>query len=273
MLTIEPNQIVIGFLLAVLIAGVSYRFKALSLSGVIATIVVGGITFGLGGLLFAIPILFFFISSNIISAIKTRRKRNALDNLGKSGPRDWMQVLANGGIGAGCAVVYFFTGNLIWYFVYLASFAESSSDTWATEIGTLSPRDPVSIISFKKVSPGYSGGISLMGIFAAIVGSAALVGAGFVGNMLIPNGFDKIHYSLWLVCINAGFAGSILDSIIGGSFQGLYSCLICRRLMENKVHCGFEAQLLRGFRLINNDTVNLISSSFAAAMIILYYFL
>ncbi len=256
-------QITIGFLAALFLAYVSYRFKALSWSGAIGMIMVGTIIFGLGGLIFALPLIFFFISSSLISLIITPSKKQAMITFDKTGPRDIWQVMANGGVGAVCAMLYFITGELIWFFPYLAAFCEATSDTWATELGTLSKKYPVSITTLKRVEPGRSGGITVVGTLAAVAGSLATMLSGY-GTIVMDSGLGQFQFKLWLAAVNAGFAGAILDSMIGGSIQAMYRCKVCERITEKKLHCEVPANLISGWRFVNNDMVNLVSTLFAA---------
>jgi uncharacterized protein (TIGR00297 family) len=181
---IDNLQFLAGFVLSIVITLVSLRFKAISISGAWGMLVMGTIVFGLGGPVFGIPLVFFFISSSILSAIKTSGKKKTLDISHKSGTRDIWQVLANGGIGTVSVIIYFFTGNLIWFFPYLASLCEATSDTWATEIGTLHPNSPISIVTLKSVEPGESGGITWLGTLAAIGGVLATTLVAFCASGL-----------------------------------------------------------------------------------------
>ncbi len=263
-------QIIIGFLAALLLAYVSYRFKALSWSGAIGMIIVGTIVFGLGGLIFALPLIFFFISSSLISLIITPSKKQAMITFDKTGPRDIWQVLANGGVGAVCAIFYFITGELIWFFPYLAVFCEATSDTWATELGTLSKKYPVSITTLKRVEPGRSGGITVVGTLAAVAGSLATMLSGY-GTIVMDSGLQQFQFKFWLAAVNAGFAGAILDSMIGGSIQAMYRCNVCERITEKKLHCEVPANLISGWRFVNNDMVNLVSTLFAGIVVAVIY--
>ena len=256
-------QILGGLSLSIVVTLVSYRFKAISFSGAWGIVVIGTIVFGLGGILFAVPLIFFFISSSLFTSIKTLGKTRTLKILHKSGPRDFRQVMANGGIGALFVIVYFLTGNIVWFFPYLASLCEAASDTWATELGTLHPDSPVSIVTLKKVEPGQSGGITLLGTLAAIAGSLVTM---FVAR---PFGFlnpELIHFStkFWLIAANCGLAGSLFDSVLGGSIQAQYRCSNCRHIVEQSSHCNQPATLVRGFGVIGNDFINFTSATFAA---------
>ena len=259
-------QIIIGFLAALVLAFASYRFKALSWSGALGMIVVGTIVFGLGGLIFAVPLIFFFISSSLISLIMTPSKRRAMITFDKTGPRDIWQVLANGGVAAVCVILYFITCEFIWFFPYLAALCEATSDTWATELGTLSKRYPVSITTLKRVQPGRSGGVTVIGTLAAVTGSLAAMLSGY-SAVAIDSGLQQFQLKFWLAAVNAGFAGAILDSMMGGSIQAMYRCNVCERITEKKLHCSLPADHIRGWRFINNDIVNFISTLFVAAVV------
>jgi uncharacterized protein (TIGR00297 family) len=264
-------QIIIGFLGAFFLAYASYKFNALSGSGAFGMIMVGTITFGLGGLIFAIPLIFFFISSSLISLIMTPSKRQAMIIFDKTGPRDIRQVLANGTVASACVILYFVTGGFIWFFPYLAALCEATSDTWATELGTLSTKYPVSITTLKRVEPGLSGGVTVIGTLAAMAGSLATMLSGYSAAG-IDFGLQQFQLKFWLAAVNAGFAGAILDSMIGGSIQAMYRCNVCERMTEKKRHCGLPADHIRGWRFINNDMVNFISSLFAAAVVAVIFF-
>ncbi len=260
---VDSLQILAASALSIVAALISHRLKAVSLSGAFGMAAMGAIILGLGGIVFAVPLLFFFVSSSIFSAIKTEGKDRSLKSVHKGGPRDIWQVFANGGAGTIFVLVYFFTGNLIWFFPFLASLCESTSDTWATEIGTLYPDSPVSIVTLKGVDPGTSGGITILGTLASIGGAlltmlVACTASGFNRELTLFN------TASWLIAANCGLAGSLLDSALGGSIQAQYRCKVCYHLVEMPEHCGHPAPKVRGLRFVTNDVVNFTSSLFAA---------
>lgn len=260
---LRAMQLLAGIALSLVIALISYRIKTISFSGALGMILVGTTIFGMGGIIFAIPLLFFYFTSIILTAVKTSRKSIALLTFDKAGARDIWQVLANGGIPAICAIIYFATGNIIWFFPALAALCEAAADTWATEVGTLSSSTPISIVSLKPVNPGQSGGVTALGILAAVAGSVlTMLVAYWLG--FLDKDLARFPLKLWMAAANCGLAGSLLDSILGGSLQAQYRCEICNRITEKTIHCALPTTLERGHKFINNDVVNFSSSLFAA---------
>jgi uncharacterized protein (TIGR00297 family) len=253
------RDLAVGGMLSLLIALAAFRLKALTGNGATGTVLIGTIVFGFGGILFAVPLIFFFVSSNLLSAIRTARKDAVISILGKSGPRDLKQVLANGAAAAAMVPIYAITGEIFWFFLYLAAVAEAAADTWATELGTLSKYRPISIVTFRKVDPGLSGGVTALGTLGAIGGAAATVGSGYLAIMLMNQKMNVVDL-VWPGVTFFGFVGSLIDSIIGGAWQGQYRCVTCGRIIEKTLHCGRETTLCRGFRFIGNDLVNFLST-------------
>lgn len=258
-------RILLGIGFSALIGLTAYRIRSLSKTGVIGAIIIGTTIFGLGGIVFAVPLLFFFISSGLLSIITNEQKRQSQKLIVKPGPRTFGQVIANGGPAAIFAVAYAVKCNPIWFVGYLACLCESASDTWATEIGTLSKSAPISIVSFKPMPPGQSGAISLWGTFASLLAASltmtsARLAADFIGHL------PYWPIQMWLAAAYAGFVGAILDSVFGATLQGLFRCENCGKITEGKSHCGLAAKKIRGIAFINNDTVNFICSFLAGVL-------
>ncbi len=264
-------RFLIGCSLSLISALVSYKLRALSFSGSLGMIIVGTIIFGIGGVSFGVPLVLFFVSSSILSKIKTPRKTKSMEMFDKSGPRDIYQVLANGGIGALSVLLFFVTNNSIWFFIYLASICEATADTWATELGTLSRSKPVSIIRFEKIDPGSSGGVSILGTASAAAGSLMIAGFSCLFLFFTYGSHDKWTVDFLIVFL-FGFLGALFDSVIGGTIQGQFKCETCGVTTERQWHCGKRSRLTRGFRAINNDVVNLIGTTISALLAGLYFY-
>ena len=94
---------IICTIIAFVIAVISFKIKFLTKSGSIATFLLAAVIFSFGGLKWSLPILSFFILSSILSKIRKKQNEKVETYFEKSGTRDHMQVIANGGIGAAVA--------------------------------------------------------------------------------------------------------------------------------------------------------------------------
>lgn len=254
-------QYLVGLGLAVIIALAAWKAGALSPSGAAAATLTGGVIFGSGGLPWAVLLLTFFISSSLLSRAFTRRKLGVGEKFSKGSRRDWGQVMANGGLGAVLALLHAFLPGQEWIWAaFVGGMAAVNADTWATELGVLSPVPPRLITNGRVVEGGTSGGVSLMGTLAALAG-AALVG----GIALL---FEPQAPAVLVAALVGGLAGSLFDSWLGATVQAIYFCPRCRKETERTpLHtCGAATLHRRGWAWLNNDWVNL-ACSFAGALV------
>ncbi len=261
MSSLNGTQILVGIGLAVVVAAVSYRVKALSGSGALAAAVVGGVTFGLGGWPAVMLLLGFFISSSALSGVGRGPKRALSEKFSKDSRRDASQVLANGGLAAALAAVYGISGAPLWLLGMAGALAAANADTWGTELGVLSSRPPRRIVGGQPADPGTSGAVSLVGVLASLAG-AGLIGA------LAWAGSGEPRWILWGML--AGLGGSLFDSFLGATVQAIYWCPSCEKETERyPAHvCGNQTQWLRGWRWLDNDLVNALSVTVGAAVAI-----
>ena len=265
--SIETIQVsfILGFVLAGGIGFLSYRAGFLSGSGAIGTFVMGTVIFGMGRLQWSCPILTFFILSSLLSKLGRPRKEKLRGIVEKSGPRDIAQVLTNGGIPTAFLLFHLFFPAPIWFLLYLSVLAAVNADTWGTEIGTLSNRQPRQITTFRRAPTGTSGGITVLGTTGSLVGAFVIAASGlpWMGGST---------YSLrdFLLIGFVGFLSSGIDSLLGATVQGQYQCPKCLETTERKQHCdGADSRLTRGLKWIDNDVVNLLCSLSGAVLFFL----
>ncbi|MEM8585779.1 MAG: DUF92 domain-containing protein [Bacteroidota bacterium] len=139
----------------------------------------------------------------------------------------WLNICTSAGRGIRCcewtalsaenpgfSLAPYFSGML---FIPLAVLATANSDTWASEIGRYFKGRTYDILRFRRVEPGLSGGISLAGTIAAGFGAALIAAFAFLISRDWISGL--IVYSfIWIF----GFAGMLIDSILGALFQPKY---------------------------------------------------
>lgn len=256
-------QLLIGFILAIVIALAAWKVGALSRSGALAAVLTGGLIFGLGGLAWAVLLLTFFVSSSALSRAFKRRKARMAEKFAKGSQRDWGQVVANGGLGALLAIGYAISRQSEWaWLAFAGAMAAVNADTWSTELGVLSPILPRLITTGKEVEQGTSGGITLVGTLSAL-GGAALVGI-FAVLFTQPQHL----FTLFGIITLAGLLGSLFDSILGATVQAIYWCPTCAKETErHPLHtCGSQTKQVRGWGWFNNDVVNFACSLFGAAL-------
>jgi uncharacterized protein (TIGR00297 family) len=260
------SNAVILILIIFLAAIAGNKFHVLTISGSMAAAVVG-ILIALGLEIRGLILLgLFFGTSSFWSKYKRKYKNKVEERLAKGSQRDWQQVVANGGAASVAGFFYYIDPDPLWIFTYCVLLAGANSDTWASEIGTLSKRSPISVRSFSVVPQGTSGAISFLGTFAGIAGSLLIA----VFSYLL----FKLTMVLAFLVFVFGFLGNIIDTLLGAYVQAAYKCPICGLETEKLHHCGQRTGLIRGFSFLNNDTVNFLSS-FAAALIGIgfYYFI
>ncbi|MEK4465389.1 DUF92 domain-containing protein [Paenibacillus sp. FSL E2-0190] len=252
-------QWVIGALGALIVAGAAYWKQSLSLSGMIAAVVMGTIYFGAGNAFWFGILLIFFITSSLLSKLHHDNKAELELTYAKTGRRDAGQVFANGGLGMVLVFLNAIFPNELWGFLFIGVMATVTSDTWATEIGTLSKKPPRSVLTGKVLPAGASGGVSSLGTLAAAAGGA-LIGASAWLLRMISGMPDHSFVLLTLAGLAGGLVGAFADSILGATVQQMNRCTVCGREVEGSQHCGAPAVHARGWKWMSNDAVNAISS-------------
>ncbi|MDC7238498.1 MAG: DUF92 domain-containing protein [Sphaerochaetaceae bacterium] len=245
--------------------------KQLNVGGTIGAFLLGLaiiLAFGFGGLAIY---LFFIVGAAVLAKLNKRNElyEEAEEIQEKSGKRDFAQVVANGGIGFILACIYLLYQNPLILIMFGASVAEAVSDTFAGEVGLLTRSPVVSILTGRPLKPGLSGGVSLMGTLAALIGS-----------FLIAVLWYSVYYKPALATVSyiavitlAGFVGCIVDSVLGITIQAHYYDKKSDRIVEKEYLDGKKLPLSRGFRIINNDKVNFISNLFSVGFATIFYLL
>jgi len=212
----------------------------------------------------------FFVSSSVLSFYHARDKQELAEKFAKGHRRDLGQALANGGVAALLAVLsklFPLPGGGregIWFVACAGAMAAVNADTWATELGVLSPRSPRLITTGQRVEVGASGGITWLGTVSSLGGALFIGLLGGLGSLVLRQGWAAAG-ALLLAATVGGLAGSLGDSLLGASVQAIYWCDACGKETERKVHrCGTETRLLRGWRWLGNDMVNFIASAVGA---------
>jgi uncharacterized protein (TIGR00297 family) len=254
------TRLLIATAIALSIALLARRARALSTGGAIAATVIGTLAL-LAGWKWAVLLIFYFVSSSVLSRLGAERKRDRTQSvIEKGGERDAMQVLANGAVFALAAALAVVTPEYQtrWVALGVGALAGSASDTWATEIGTLLGGIPRSITSFAPIAPGMSGGVTAAGTIAALTGAA------FVALVASALGWPM---RAALASFVGGVFGSTLDSVLGATLQLRRRCDRCDAATERAVHdCGATTRPVGGILWLGNDMVNLVCGAAAGLL-------
>ena len=240
--------------LALCVAGVlsivAYRLRALTAGGAAAATLVGGSAVSAGRGWIAL-LLFFFASASTLGRWRRERREQLTGNIiAKGDRRDTAQVLANGLVFALAALAARNGNATTWQAVGAGAIAAAIADTWATEIGTVAGGTPRHLLTLSPVPAGTSGGVTIAGTTAALAG--ALLAAAIV--MAVRWGTP------FLAVAAGGFAGSIMDSLLGAAVQERRRCTGCQIDTEQRVHrCGTPTVRVGGIPGLGNDMVNFVS--------------
>jgi uncharacterized protein (TIGR00297 family) len=205
-------------------------------------------------------IAFFAVAATLTRWRMPEKMLLSEGSLPRTKERNATQVLANGGVFVLLAFGASYTGREHLAFAALGALAAASSDTWSTEIGMLFGGQPRLITTRKPVEPGMSGGVTLAGFGAALLGAAfvALVGAFSIAQH---------HRQLAIAAAAGGFGGGLVDSLVGATLQSRRFCDRCRHWTERRVHaCGFRTRHAAGVPWMSNDAVNLCGTVAGAAI-------
>lgn len=228
----------------------------IALDAIFASVMLGTIVLGFGGWNLALAIVFFFVSSSVLTLRnrKDRLEKINFDLLTEDyfNRRDADQVWANGFWVALFTILFFLFQSELFIFAAFAAVATATADTWATEIGTRNPGSTKNIITFETISPGTDGGVSIKGFLASAVG-AILTSLFLIGQVESDLPIAIIIVSL------SGFLGCVMDSYIGALYRD-------RPL---KVFGWNKASVTSAKN--KNNAVNLMSTGMGALIAILIY--
>jgi uncharacterized protein (TIGR00297 family) len=225
-LSAAPRSILVPLGITAVFAFVAWAARGVNLGGALAGSVIAFILAVRDIRMFCL-LLAVFVITLAATRLGSRRKHQLRIAEAARG-RSASQVMANLGVAGLIAAL----GPSGWTVLALAALAEAAADTSSSEIGLAFPGKTILITTWKTVSPGVDGGITLHGTTAALAAAGALA---LLANLsgLLPG-----HYATVVVC--AGFLGSLADSVMGAMLER------------------------RGW--LNNDQVNLLSTAAAVAI-------
>ncbi|MDY6765599.1 MAG: DUF92 domain-containing protein [Halobacteria archaeon] len=203
--------IVVGLVVAVSFGLASYLVNAATVSGALSGILTGFVAITVGGYIWFVLLLIFFVLGSSSTRFKYEEKLNLGIAEENKGARGFTNVMGNGLI-ALVAVLLYSAGSfpVVAKVLFAASIATATADTLSSEIGCVYGK-PRLITTLKKVPRGTDGAVSWQGEVMVIL-SALLIGGsavllGFVGPEIGA-----------LVAVG-GVIGAHVDSVLGATLE------------------------------------------------------
>ncbi|KAM0717211.1 hypothetical protein Q7P37_007063 [Cladosporium fusiforme] len=229
----------------------------------------------------------FFLLGVLVTKIghaeKARLTKSSDGSSGGEGPRNWMQVVANGGVASVLILLHTYlnmsrpyislrTGlSPRWYAPELerllpigiiAHYGAVAADTFGSELGILAKSTPVLVTApWKNVPRGTNGGITKEGLGYGLLASFLITAIAYVGAYIMrPYTMIDMRVGI-LVCV-MGVFGSLLDSFLGATVQATVTDRNSGKVVEGPggqrvkvLEGGSRVQL--GRDILTNNGVNL----------------
>ncbi|XP_033101916.1 transmembrane protein 19-like [Anneissia japonica] len=278
---ISPWKWLFSILIPLYMASGGLRRKSVNQSGAVVGFLIGFILI-LSNYSFFCALAAFFIVSSKATKYRAGMKKSIFEGVEENteGKRNWIQVIANGGIATYFSLLYTIsTGfqerilnfsndyNATWLsMAVMSAIACCSGDTLASEIGSvLGPPQPVLITTWSKVPKGTNGAISLVGLVASLFGGLVVGLAFYAGlflSLTLPSQTDiPPQWPVIFFGAVAGLLGSLIDSLLGATLQYSGFC------EEKHVVVDFPSDSTKhisGVPILDNHGVNMFASLFTA---------
>jgi uncharacterized protein (TIGR00297 family) len=226
------HQIAEWVAISVLFAALGRLVRGVTTGGAIAGAVVCFLVLLAGGVPAFAALFSVFVLTWLSTRIGYSRKQGIGTAEDRAG-RNALQVLANLGAAAGCAILLLLFGYKASLLVaMIAALAEPAADTVSSEIGQTSTGTARLITTWQAVPHGTNGAITFVGTIAGAIAAGVVALLFTIWKGLGPR--------FAVVCSAAGILGMLADSLLGATIEN------------------------RGW--LGNNAVNFISTLIAAAI-------
>jgi uncharacterized membrane protein len=112
----------------------------------------------------------------------------------------------------------------------------------------------------KSINHGESGGVTLIGTFASLLGSCII---GFSTYLLFGISTKQV-----ITIIMSGFTAALIDSILGATLQGRFKLLKTNMIIEKDKKDSIH---ISGLKWMTNDIVNVVNTFISPLIFIILY--
>lgn len=229
----------------------------------------------------------FFLLGVLVTKIghakKARLTKSSDGSSGGEGPRNWMQVVANGGIASLFIALHTYLAGSNPYMalrlgvnpgIYapklqgvlsigiMAHYGAVAADTFGSELGILAKSTPVLVTApWRKVPRGTNGGITIEGLAYGLLASFLITVIAYIGTYFMPP-YRVLSTDVGILVCLMGVFGSILDSFLGATVQATVTDRGSGKVVEGpggqrvKVLAG-GSRVQLGRDILTNNGVNL----------------
>lgn len=203
-----PDSALIAAGATVVLAVVARAAKAVDTSGALVGTIVGvacALGFGAEGLG---TLAAFFVLGSAATRLGWARKQRAGTAERNDGARGARRVMGKGGVAAltGVLALLGTAGRADLAIAFTGALAAALADTLATEIGTLSKREPRLLPTLRAVPAGTPGAVSALGLLGSILGGAIVAAVAWLCGLLPVA-------AIWVVTVAAAGA-TLLESAL-----------------------------------------------------------
>lgn len=208
---VDSYDLAIAFLIAFLLSMAAMKSGIADESGLMSATLVGTLVIVFTRIEFFLLLVTFYLVGSVSTKYKYAYKREQGVAEPAGGARGYANVFGNSLAPLFFAMTYGVYGHEVFLLGFVASVAAALGDTMASEIGKASGKVYL-ITNLSRVRPGISGGVSVRGELAALLGVIIIAIAAYPLNIL----------STWqyiLVALVAGFIAIHVDSVLGATVE------------------------------------------------------
>jgi phytol kinase len=223
----------------------SYRQQRLTMSGAIGAFLIGYGTWMLGGFDWFLPLLFFYLTYNLIERFSLDQPiRSPLER----GQYELSQIFFVSIASLVIVVAYSYTGWSQLFAPYLASVSANSSISWMT---------------FLKQRPLFFQSSWMRLTRWTISVTASLIPLAPFLAISSPYPLDIISV---IVIVLGGLLALSIKEFLGWTVQAYYHCTVCGLTQTKPFHCSESARHTAGWRWLDIDRAHVISVSLGSAL-------
>ncbi|MEM1593879.1 MAG: TIGR00297 family protein [Archaeoglobaceae archaeon] len=208
--TASLQDLAIAFTISFLVSLLALKAKIADESGLMSATIVGTVTILFTDLSFFAILLVFYLLGSIVTKYRYSVKLSLGIAEPSGGARGFSNVFGNSLAPLFFAMNFGVTRDPLFALAFVATVGTALGDTMASEIGKTA-KNVYLITNFKKVAPGTSGGISVIGEISALLGCLII----FVVSLAL--GISELSHAIPIVL--ASFIGVHVDSFLGATLE------------------------------------------------------